>query len=189
MILVVGLGNPGEKYEETRHNVGFMVIDELAKRYNLQFKEKEDYAIAEVLIGDKQITFVKPYTYMNLSGQVVKKIINEKILKNLPDSLMVIHDDLDLPLGKIKIKKNGSSGGHKGVQSIIERLGTKNFIRIKIGIGKPESGDISDYVLSKFSIQQKAIIKEKILTASDAVITIVAEGVNKAMSIYNRKDC
>ncbi|MCS7203757.1 MAG: aminoacyl-tRNA hydrolase [Thermodesulfovibrio sp.] len=189
MILIAGLGNPGKKYKNTRHNVGFMVVDELAKRYRLQFRKEDDYLIAVGGIENRIITLIKPSTYMNLSGKALKKLADEKILKNLPDSLIVIHDDLDLPVGKIKIKRNGSSGGHRGIQSIIEYLGTKDFIRIKVGIGKPERGDVSDYVLSKFSEEQKELIKQKILKASDAVITILKEGITKAMNIYNRGDC
>jgi|YNPMSStandDraft_1061717.scaffolds.fasta_scaffold30114_2 PTH1 family peptidyl-tRNA hydrolase len=188
MILIVGLGNPGKKYCRTRHNVGFMVIDEIADKYNLIFAKKEYYCIAKGQIQNQDITLVKPLTYMNLSGIAVKQLVNQKIFDNLPHSLIVIHDDLDLPVGKIKIKKNGSSGGHKGVQSIIDFLGTKNFIRIKIGIGKDPLQDVSDYVLSPFSKEQKAIIKEKISQAVDSIVTIISEGVDKAMNIYNREE-
>lgn len=113
-------------------------------------------------------------------------MINKTIINSLPDSLIVIHDDMDLPIGKIKIKKNGSSGGHKGVQSIIDSLGTNNFIRVKIGIGKDLFQDGSDYVLSPFTKEQQAVIKEKISQAADAIIVIINEGVDKAMNIYNR---
>lgn len=186
MIVIVGLGNPGRKYAKTRHNVGFMVVDELARKYGLAFREKNDYYIAEWRLENKDITIIKPTTYMNLSGTAVKKVVNEKILKNLPESLIVIHDDVDMPLGKIKIKKNGSSGGHKGVQSIIDSLGTKDFIRIKIGIGKDPYQDVSEYVLSPFTSEQRAKIKEKISEAVDSIVVIINEGVNKAMNIYNR---
>ncbi len=186
MVLIVGLGNPGRKYKNTRHNVGFRVIDELAERYALRFREYEDYLIAEGKINDKDVILLKPLTYMNRSGQAVNKVVNESILKNLPNSLIVIHDDLDLPVGKIKIKKSGSSGGHKGVQSIINSIGNQNFTRIKIGIDKPSEGEVSDYVLSSFSKEEKPIIEEKILQALEAIVTILDEGVEKAMNIYNR---
>lgn len=186
MILVVGLGNPGRKYAKTRHNVGFMVVDELAKKYDLKFMEKDDYYIAEWKLEDKNIYIVKPTTYMNLSGNAVKKVVNETILKNLPNSLIVVHDDLDMPLGKIKIKRDGSSGGHRGVQSIIDSIGTKNFIRIKIGIGKVPKEYVSDYVLSVFTKEEKAQIKEKISEAVEAVFVVVNDGVDRAMNIYNR---
>ncbi|GAQ95237.1 peptidyl-tRNA hydrolase, PTH1 family [Thermodesulfovibrio aggregans] len=188
MIIVVGLGNPGKKYANTRHNVGFMIVDEVARKLNVDFKEKEDYFIAEAKINDEDIAIIKPTTYMNLSGRAVKKFINEKILQSLPMSLIVVHDDLDLPLGKIKIKRNGSSGGHRGVQSIIESIGTKDFIRVKLGIGKDPAEEISDYVLSPFKREEKAIIREKLTVAADAIITLITEGLDKAMNIYNRDD-
>ncbi len=189
MTLIVGLGNPGRKYSKTRHNLGFMVVDKLAQKYDLDFNEKKDYLISQGNIESKEVALIKPLTYMNLSGKAVREIADEKILKNLPNSLIVIHDDLDLPVGRIKIKKNGSSGGHKGVQSIIDYLGTKNFIRVKIGIGKDQEMEISDYVLSPFSKEQKAIIKDKVLQAVDSIVTILTEGVDKAMNIYNKEDC
>ncbi|MCS7214760.1 MAG: aminoacyl-tRNA hydrolase [Thermodesulfovibrio sp.] len=187
MVLIVGLGNPGRKYAKTRHNVGFMVVDELAKKYNLLFREKNNYHIAELEMENKDIKIIKPNTYMNLSGLAVKDLVNEKVLNSLPESLIVIHDDLDIPLGKIKIKKNGSSGGHKGVQSIIDTLGTKNFIRIKIGIDKDPNYDVSDYVLSSFTKEEKSKIREKISEAVDSIFVIINQGVDKAMNIYNRK--
>lgn len=186
MILIVGLGNPGRKYKNTRHNIGFMVVDELAKKFGLEFKEKNDYSAAQITLGNKNIVIIKPTTYMNLSGIAVKKVINEDILNNLPYSLIVVHDDLDIPVGRIKIKKNGSSGGHKGVQSIIDSIGTKNFIRVKIGIGKDPHQDVSDYVLSPFTPEERPVIEEKIAQAVDSIVVIINEGVDKAMNIYNR---
>ncbi|MCX8034359.1 MAG: aminoacyl-tRNA hydrolase [Thermodesulfovibrio sp.] len=187
MILIVGLGNPGRKFSKTRHNVGFMVVDKLADKYDLNFDTLDEYMISKGRIDDKEIILMKPLTYMNLSGRAVRKIADDRILKNLPDSLIVIHDDIDLPVGRIKIKKNGSSGGHKGVQSIIDHLGTKDFIRVKIGIGKEGEIEVSDYVLSPFSKEQKTIIKQKILHAVDSIVTILIEGVDKAMNLYNKE--
>lgn len=188
MTLIVGLGNPGRKYIKTRHNLGFIVVDKLAEKYDLEFNEKNFYLISQGNIEGKEVTLIKPLTYMNLSGKAIREIVDKKILENLPKSIIVIHDDLDLPLGRIKIKKNGSSGGHKGVQSIIEHLGTKDFIRVKIGIGKDPEMEISDYVLSPFSNQQKAIIKEKVSQAVDSIVTILTKGVDKAMNIYNKEE-
>lgn len=185
MTLIVGLGNPGRKYSKTRHNIGFMVIDKLADTYGLKFTEQDDYLICRGNIEGKEISLLKPLTYMNLSGKAVNKLLDKKILENLPHSLIVIHDDIDLPVGKIKIKKNGSSGGHKGVQSIIEHLGSKNFIRVKIGIGKETGIDVSDYVLNPFTKEQKPIIKEKILQAVESIVIILTYGLDKAMNIYN----
>ncbi|MGB9710642.1 MAG: aminoacyl-tRNA hydrolase [Thermodesulfovibrio sp.] len=188
MIIIVGLGNPGRKYANTRHNVGFMIVDELARKLNVKFKEKDDYLIAEAKIQDKDIAIVKPLTYMNLSGRAVKKLVNEKVLQSLPFSLIVAHDDVDLPLGKIKIKRNGSSGGHRGVQSIIENIGTKDFIRVKLGISKDPDQDTSDYVLSPFKKEEKETVKEKVALAADSIIAIITEGVNKAMNIYHQAE-
>lgn len=188
MILIVGLGNPGRKFSQTRHNVGFMVVDKLAYKYDLKFDELGEYMISKGKIKDKEIILMKPLTYMNLSGRAVREIADERILKSLPNSLIVIHDDIDLPVGRIKIKKNGSSGGHKGVQSIISHLGTKDFIRVKIGIGKEEEIEVSDYVLSPFSKEQKTIIKQKILHAVESIVTILTEGIERAMNIYNKED-
>lgn len=185
MIIIAGLGNPGRKYAKTRHNVGFMVVDELAKNYRLKFKKENEYLIAEGRIENKNIIIIKPTTYMNFSGIAVKKLINREIFNSLPNSLIVVHDDLDLPLGKIKIKINGSSGGHRGVQSIIDSIETKDFIRVKIGIGKDPSQNASDYVLSPFTETQRAIIKEKISDAVNSIVVIIDKGVEKAMTLYN----
>uniref|UniRef100_A0A7C4EKU7 Peptidyl-tRNA hydrolase n=1 Tax=Thermodesulfovibrio aggregans TaxID=86166 RepID=A0A7C4EKU7_9BACT len=185
MIVIVGLGNPGRKYAKTRHNVGFMVVDELAKKYGLKFKKQQDYHIAEGKIENKDVIIIKPTTYMNLSGIAVKKLINKETFNALPNSLIVVHDDLDLPLEKIKIKINGDSAGHKGVQSIIDNIGTKNFIRVKIGIGKDSIQDASDYVLSPFTEDQKTVIKEKIIDAANSIVVIIDKGVQKAMNLYN----
>jgi len=187
MILIVGLGNPGRKFANTKHNIGFMVADFLAKKLEANFKEKEEFFIAQSKIDNKEVLIVKPKTYMNLSGRAVKVLLDEETQKALPESLIVIHDDLDLPLGKIRIKKNGSSGGHKGIQSIIEQIGTKNFIRLKIGIGKDPSQNSSEYVLSPFTKKEKPLIKEKISLAASAVISIITEGLEKSMNIYNRE--
>lgn len=185
MIIIVGLGNPGRKYTKTRHNVGFMVVNELVKKYGLKFKKDNEYLIAEGRIGNKDVIIIKPSTYMNFSGVAVKKLMNKEIFNALPNSLIVVHDDLDLSLGKIKIKINGSSGGHRGVQSIIDSIGTKNFIRVKVGIGKDSSQDATDYVLSPFTEAQKGIIKEKISDAVSSIVVIIDKGVEKAMNVYN----
>lgn len=185
MILIVGLGNPGRKYAKTRHNLGFMVVDELAKKYGLKFRKEKEYLIAKGSIKNRDVIIIKPLTYMNFSGVVVNKLMNNEIFNALPNSLIVVHDDIDLPLEKIKIKINGSSGGHRGVQSIIDSIGTKNFIRVKIGIGKDPSQDPSDYVLSPFTKTEKAIIKGKISDAVNSIAVMIDKGVEKAMNLYN----
>ena len=154
MHLIVGLGNPGREYKYTRHNVGFMAIDALAKKLALKFRKREDYFWVKTTIKSKPVIIAKPRQFVNLSGEAVKKMIVDFRIEN--DKILVIHDDADLPLGTIRIKRNGSSGGHKGVESIIQELGTRDFSRIRIGIGR-DSGDLKDYVLSEvFSFRKKS---------------------------------
>jgi PTH1 family peptidyl-tRNA hydrolase len=167
MILVVGLGNSGKKYEKTRHNIGFRVIDQL-QSLNL-----------------KKVILTKPQTFMNLSGRAVKSLI-KKYKIPIPN-LWVIHDDIDLPLGKIKIVKNRGSAGHKGVESIIKELKTKNFVRFRIGIcpktGKPKNPE--KFVLQKFNKEEEKIIKEVIKKTAEAIEFSLKEGLEKAQSTYN----
>ncbi len=189
MFIIVGLGNPGHKYEKTRHNAGFMVIDDLASRYNFSFKEKNIYMVADGVLGGKKVALLKPLTFMNKSGVALRTFIQKIGIdrSNLKDNLIVIQDDLDIDIGNIKIKKGGSSGGHKGVESIINEIGTKDFIRVKVGIGRPENLPVEDYVLSNFKASEKKILKDVIIKATDAVISIITEGVDKAMSKYNQR--
>lgn len=168
MKVIVGLGNPGKKYEKTRHNAGFFVIDELLKRHSITLdkqKFKAEYAI-EFINGEK-IMFVKPQTYMNLSGQALKPLMdyyNAEI-----EDLIVIYDDLDLPTGKIRLRQTGSHGGHNGIRSLIDHLGTKEFNRIRLGIGRPTNAmPIVDYVLRPFSKDQSEEVAHSVLDASDA---------------------
>ena len=170
MILIVGLGNPGKKYQETRHNLGFQVVDELG------------------FLKDKKIILTKPKTFMNLSGKAVKSLMTE--YKVPPLSLWVIHDDIDLPLGKIKIVKNRGAAGHKGVESIIKELKTKNFIRFRIGI-KPKPYTLSPktldkFVLQKFNKDEERVVKEVIKKSVEAIGVVLKEGLEKAMSKYNK---
>jgi PTH1 family peptidyl-tRNA hydrolase len=166
MILIVGLGNPGKKYEKTRHNVGFMAIDKLK------------------LLNIKKVILAKPKTFMNESGKEVKKII--KNLKLKIKNLIVIHDDLDLLLGKIKISINRGSAGHKGVESIIKELKTKNFIRFRIGIKSISNLKTQNFVLNKFTKQEEKIVKEVIKKTAEAIEFAIIYGIEKAMSKYNQ---
>lgn len=178
MFLIVGLGNPGQQYENTRHNLGFKVLDLLAgannweNKYDSQFLKFEDVILA------------KPQTFMNKSGEAVKEI-----LKFYPTAeLVVIHDELDLPLGSIKVQKDISGAGHNGVQSIIDELGTKNFIRIRLGIDNPENrGDMPGdaYVLQKFTEQEDGIVKEVLEKAKEAIEVLQTEGIEMAQSRFN----
>ncbi len=185
MIIIVGLGNPGEKFKNTRHNVGFMEVDffakekdfpdfELSKKYNALVSEKEE------------IILVKPQTFMNDSGKSVKSLIQNSKFE-IRNSVIVVHDDIDLPLGKLKISKDSGAGGHKGVNSIIENLGTKDFIRFKVGIcpqkGKPNS--VETFVIKKFTKEEQEIINEVIAKTSDAIDLFIKEGLEKTMNQYN----
>ena len=191
MVLIVGLGNPGEKYKNTRHNVGFRAVDEIAANFQFpifKFQSIFNAKISKGTFKDKDIILVKPQTFMNLSGKAVKKIIRNWKLEIR--NLIVIHDDLDLPLGKIKIVKNRGTAGHKGVESIIKELGTKNFVRFRIGI-KPKpytltSKTLDNFVLQKFNKDEEEILKEVIKKAVEAIETIIKEGIEKAMNLFNK---
>jgi PTH1 family peptidyl-tRNA hydrolase len=182
--LVAGLGNPGRKYENTRHNLGFRVVDQIAERLGVEFSQKKDYLISEGLYGDQRMVLIKPLTFMNLSGMAVRTVLRYRAIS--PDNLIVVHDDLDLPVGRIRIRRRGSSGGHKGVQSIIDQSGTSEFIRVKIGIDGPRDRPAEIYVLEKFHPNEREIINEAVSRASDAVFRIVMDGVSHAMTEYNR---
>ncbi len=183
--LVIGLGNPGKEYLLTRHNVGFLVADRLAREQGIQFRKRRGGArIGEGRVGAEELVLAKPQTYMNTSGVAVKRLV--KTLGILLDHLVVVHDDLDLACGRMKIKDKGGHGGHKGVQSIIEQLGSSDFLRVKIGIGKPESPEQgADYVLSRFDADERALIKESVEQAAEAIEAIIVSGKDKAMNRYH----
>ena len=185
MKLIVGLGNPGKEYINTRHNVGFYYLDNFANKYNLSYKEKFNGEYIKTKINGEDIILLKPLTYMNLSGESVIKFVN--YFKINKEDILVIHDDLDLEVGSIKLKENSSSGGHNGIKSIIELLNTKDFKRLKIGIGKNNLFDTKDYVLGKFSEEEKNILKEneeKILNILNDYLKIPF---GDLMSKYNRR--
>ncbi|MGB9911544.1 MAG: aminoacyl-tRNA hydrolase [Microgenomates group bacterium] len=189
MILIVGLGNPGEKYQNTRHNLGFMVVEAIAKKF-LSLKqtnwEEEKKFNSLILRVPPNILLVKPQTFMNSSGMAVKKMAN--FFKIEPENIWIIHDDIDLPLGKIKIRLGGGSGGHRGVESVIEQLGTDKFIRFRLGIGHPGRGKdsvVEKYVLQEFDVNQKSEIKKMIKKTVKAVEVGLKEGIEKAMNKFN----
>jgi len=181
--LIAGLGNPGSRYEKTRHNAGFLVLEELVERLQLEFKEKEDFKISKGSLGDEKIILVEPLTFMNRSGVAVRKIMQKSNVS--PERLIVIHDDLDLECGSLKIRKKGSSGGHKGIESIIQNIGTREFIRVKIGIGRDPFVPTEKYVLSRFRKDEMPVIKETITKAAESVHSIIIEGVERAMNRFN----
>ena len=183
MWLLVGLGNPGGRYARTRHNIGFLVVDEFAGVDRLEFREKADYRICNGSIEGEKIVLMEPLTFMNRSGTAVRKIAEKFSIP--PEKIIVVHDDLDLETGRLKIRKKGSSGGHKGVESVIQNIGANNFIRIKIGIGRDEFTPVEDYVLSKFRKDELPLVKKAITSAVHAIRSIIIEGVDKAMNKFN----
>jgi len=183
--LLIGLGNPGREYRDNRHNAGFMLIDRLAVRLNARGMKLQSKAIViSAIYQDKKLIFAKPQTYMNLSGHSVQGLAN---FYKLPlDNLLVAHDDLDLPFGTIRLRPGGGPGGQKGVASAIERLGTKDFARLRIGIGRPPGRmDPADYVLQDFSDEEMKTLSENLDHAADAVLLFVMEGLDRAMNKYN----
>lgn len=182
--LVVGLGNPGNKYTRTRHNIGFMVVDLLADNLKLSFKEKENYLIAEGELEGCPLFILKPMTFMNLSGKAVAHFLRYKNFSD--ENIFVVYDDLDMPLGKLRLKWNGSGGGHKGIKSIVEERQNKSFFHLKIGIGKPPIKELVEgYVLSKFSPQEQEVINDAVYKAYLCIRTAIKEGVTKAMNAFN----
>ena len=187
--LIVGLGNPEPKYDHTRHNIGFDAVDSLANLWGMSWKENKRFQglISEgVSSYGNKIRLLKPLTYMNRSGQAVRAVIDW--YKTSPQSVMVIYDEMDLPVGKLRIRLSGSAGGHNGMKSIISHLGSKDFPRLRIGIGKSDGKKQTvNYVLGKFAPEEKAIIKQVLQLSTDAVERSLKEGVEKAMNIYNSK--
>ena len=187
--LIVGLGNPESRYDQTRHNIGFDAVDSLAKAWSLSWKENKRFQglIAEGIspYGNK-IRLLKPLTYMNRSGQAVRAVIDW--YKIAPGSVLVIYDDMDLPVGILRIRRSGSAGGHNGMKSIISHLGSQDFPRLRIGIGKSDGKrQTIGHVLGKFAPEEKKVIQEMLDISVNAVEKSLKEGVEKAMNIYNSK--
>lgn len=187
MFLVAGLGNPGPKYEATRHNVGFLTVDRLARDFNVPVAKLMFKAlVGQITFGGTKIVLAKPQTYMNLSGNAVAGLLGW--FKQLPSELVVIYDDMDLPVGSIRIKAKGGHGGHRGMMSIVEQLGTNEFIRVRIGIGRPDIPEMetADWVLGRFSAEEEPVVKKVVEAAAQAVKSIITDGVEIAMNKYNR---
>lgn len=185
MYYIVGLGNPGLQYENTRHNVGFLTIDYLAKKYDIKVKKlkfKSLYGQGE--ISGQKVMLIKPQTYMNNSGEAIRDLKN--FYKFEDDKLIVILDDIDIDFGKIRIKKKGSAGTHNGMKSIIYQIQTDNFPRIKISVGqKPSYMDLASFVLSGFTKDEADIVREEIINAAEACQMIINDDIDKAMNKYN----
>jgi len=186
MHLIAGLGNPGAKFEKTRHNLGFRVIDLLAERWGFErFDARFDGEVGKGKAHGDIVMLLKPQTFMNLSGASVAACANYH--KIAPEDVWVIHDDLDLPLGTLRIRTEGSSGGHNGVQSVIERLGTPKFARFRIGIGRPASPvPTEDYVLQPFGGDERETAQAMVEKTAEAVSTALQEGLTRAMNLFNK---
>jgi peptidyl-tRNA hydrolase, PTH1 family len=185
-LLVVGLGNPGREYAGHRHNVGFMVVDELARRTGATFRSKFSGDLAEARVDGARVAFLKPQTYMNESGRPVAGAA--RFFKVDPDALLVVHDEGDFDLGRLQVREGGGLAGHNGLRSIARALGTQDFLRLRVGVGRPERGDprpLADYVLSNFAPHDDA--ESVVARAADAVETVVREGVDAAQKRYNER--
>ena len=186
--LIVGLGNPGKRYEATRHNIGFMVLEKLAKECEVELKHKSFNALwGKRTIAGKNLLLAKPQTFMNLSGTAVRQL--QTFFKTDISNLIVIHDDLDLPFGAIRLKSGGGTAGHKGLASIESNLGTSGFLRVRLGIGKPvDKSRIEGYVLEPFRKEEQEVLPEVVSRAADASAEIVLNGLQKAISKYQTKN-
>ena len=188
MYIIVGLGNPTKEYENTRHNIGFDVIDAIAEKYEISILEKKHKAlIGKGFIDGKKVILAKPLTYMNLSGESVRELVDYYKIEET-EELIVIFDDISLDIGQLRIRKKGSAGGHNGVKNIIKQLGHDTFMRIKMGVGeKPKGYDLADYVLGHFSDKERKIMDDSVEKAVDAVKMMLFEGADAAMNVYNKK--
>jgi PTH1 family peptidyl-tRNA hydrolase len=188
MYLIFGLGNPGSRYQFTRHNIGFMVLEKLAAQWEVELKQKSFDALwNRGKIAGKNVLLAMPQTYMNISGNAARKLL--AYFKMDISNLIVIHDDLDLPFGTVRLKTGGGNAGHKGLKSIISCLGTADFMRVRLGIGKPsDKSRIEDYVLQKFDSGETDLLQQIIQLAADAATEIVLSGMQTAMAKYHTKN-
>jgi len=182
-MLIVGLGNPGRRYARTRHNVGFDVLDAFARNHHTRIGRRMARAVVgRALVGDQEVFLAKPHTFMNLSGEAVREICRR--LGVNANEITVVYDDLDLPVGKMRIRPKGSAGGHKGMASIIGYVGTNEFPRVRIGIGRDDREAV-EYVLSRFRRDELPIIREAVARAAEALDLMLREGVEAAMNMFN----
>ncbi len=186
MKIIVGLGNPGCEYSETKHNVGFMVVDELARRWNVcNWRKRSNAEVAECRFAGESVLLVKPQTYMNLSGTAVGELA--RWYKTAEEDIVVIFDDMDIPAGKLRLRMKGGSGGHRGIESLLQHLNKDSFLRLRMGIGRPPQGwQVVDYVLSRFSAEEKPLLESAIIRSAEAVECIITQGMNKAMNLFNK---
>lgn len=185
MVLIAGLGNPGVEYAATRHNIGFDMVTYLSDKYNIPMRNKEGKAIVgKGIIGGQKVMLVQPQTYMNLSGESVRALMD--FYKLDIEDFIVIYDDISLPVGQIRIRAKGSAGGHNGIKSIIQHLGTQEFARIKIGVGgKPEGGDLVKHVLGRFTKEEDGMFREVFALAEEGLLAMLSDDVASAMNLVN----
>ena len=185
MFLIVGLGNPGKQYQQTRHNLGFMVLENLALSWNKRYKKGNGlYESIQKRIGSQNALFAKPTTFMNRSGLAVEQILKKR--KTNLSQLLILCDDLNLPLGKLRLREKGSAGGHNGLTSIINTLGTDKFPRMRLGIGYTQEINMEDYVLSPFLSTERMLVKQMIEMGSQGVVDFIRNGINWTMNFYNQ---
>ncbi|MBR0515545.1 MAG: aminoacyl-tRNA hydrolase [Eubacterium sp.] len=185
MKIIAGLGNPTREYEGTRHNMGFSAIYQIADRYNIKMNIARHKAlIGTGIIAGEKVMLVMPQTYMNLSGESIGEIL--RFYKLSPADLIILYDDIDLDVGKLRIRAKGSAGGHNGIKSIIAHIGTETFDRVRIGVGhKPEGWDLADHVLSRFSKEELPVVRDSVSRAADAIEVIISSGIEAAMNKFN----
>lgn len=188
MYIIVGLGNPGKEYENTRHNIGFRVIDSIAEEHRIPVVEiKHRARIGKGYINGEKVILAKPLTYMNLSGESVRAL-TDYYKVDTETELIVVYDDISMDVGQLRIRKKGSAGGHNGIKSIISHLGSDVFQRIKMGVGDKKPGyDLADYVLGHFGKEEQETIAQSVQNASAAVAMILSDGADAAMNVYNKK--
>lgn len=180
--LIVGLGNPGKKYEKNRHNVGMILLDSLNERWQEKFKG----LYAQESVGSSKVFYLKPQTFMNLSGESVQPMA--AFFKINPSDILVVHDELDLPFGTLALKKGGGLAGHNGLKSIAAQLGTQDFLRLRLGIGRPPHGDVSNWVLSDFSKEENIVLNKFLTEGASALKTFLDKGFDAAATTYSRKN-
>ena len=186
MYVIAGLGNPGKKYENTRHNMGFITIDQLAEKHNIKVdKLKFKALVGEGRIAGQKVMLVKPQTYMNLSGESIREVMN--FYKLEPENLIVIYDDIDIEAGTLRIRKFGSAGTHNGMKSVVYQLQSDRFSRIRLGIGSQKKGDLVNFVIGGFSKEEVPVLEEAVNHAVLATECIIEDGIDKAMNQYNTK--
>lgn len=183
--LIAGLGNPGAAYAETRHNIGFMVADALADKFGVSFSKNKFNAEQCRTNGKPRLTLIKPMSFMNKSGMPVQNV--SRFFDIAPGQIIVAHDDLDLPFGEVRLKQGGGHGGHNGLRSIIQTLGTNDFMRLRMGIGRPKFGDPADYVLGRFTPEEKAELDDFVQNGVAAIEDLFAHGIAKAMTKFNQR--